>query len=1016
MIPERLVLSNFLSYGEPPQSLDFTRFHVACLTGANGHGKSALLDAITYALWGQARKGSHDRKPDDGLLRLGARQMRVEFTFRLDDGCYRVIRAFRKRPRSSVSEVELQVQDPATGVYRPLSEAGSAASTQARIDRLLAMDYETFTNSAFLVQGHADAFTRKGARQRKELLAQVLGLGRYDELQERARQRMQASQGEIERAQQRLAELDAELDRRAEVDAELLRVETSIEQTDDATARAEKTLQVARERHLRAVALRQENVRCQTDVERLEASARRLGEQRAELVQRRDQDAAILSAAARIDAEITEYEALQVESTDLSQRLQQVRRLESEIGQLRQQVQAARHEVEQQLASWDTRRESLDEGLLKIDAILQRGAQIEADWAAVEADRRAFEVARERSRRAESLQRKHEGQLHAIALEERRLEERAHGLHARVQEVDAGLCEDALLQEQLAAAQVSLAAKRTSADQLQGLREQGTQIKVQVAQVQERLAALDDEERKLAERAAAFGRGDLAQCPLCGTGLDDRHRARLDAELATHTRELTSRRTQQQQQLADLERQLADRRAQYCVLESASDDLAQLESEVAHLRARRQQIAEHEVLRERLQTELRDAQRLLGEGLFAAPARSEATRLITELAALEFSAQELTQLEERLRTAGEIEARHQRLLRARTERSEMLARREQAETRATEARRVLAADGVAALERSELAGQEAALAALAYDEERHQQVRERLVEMADAPAARERLASARERQRADAAAMEQVTTEQQQVAAQREELTRRRQALVTELAELADAEQTCVAQQVALEDLRLQRDELLGFRGALQARREHLERLAAEARTLRAHRGEQERDQWLYAQLVEAFGKDGIQALVIESAIPEIEAEANAILRGLTDNRIQISIDSLRDLKGGGSRETLDVKIADEMGERSYSLYSGGEAFRTDFALRIALSKVLARRAGTRLRTLIIDEGFGTQDNEGLEQLREAIQQISCDFDKILVVTHLEELKNAFPVQIQVTKDPQLGSRFEIIT
>ena len=149
--------------------------------------------------------------------------------------------------------------------------------------------------------------------------------------------------------------------------------------------------------------------------------------------------------------------------------------------------------------------------------------------------------------------------------------------------------------------------------------------------------------------------------------------------------------------------------------------------------------------------------------------------------------------------------------------------------------------------------------------------------------------------------------------------------------------------------------------------------------------------------------------------MPEIEEEANAILARLTDNRIQIAIESLRDLKKGGTRETLDIKIADEIGERSYHLYSGGEAFRTNFALRIALSKVLARRAGTRLRTLIIDEGFGTQDSQGLEQLIEAIQVISRDFDKVLVVTHMPELKNAFPVQIEVTKYPDVGSRFEII-
>ena len=96
-------------------------------------------------------------------------------------------------------------------------------------------------------------------------------------------------------------------------------------------------------------------------------------------------------------------------------------------------------------------------------------------------------------------------------------------------------------------------------------------------------------------------------------------------------------------------------------------------------------------------------------------------------------------------------------------------------------------------------------------------------------------------------------------------------------------------------------------------------------------------------------------------------------------------------------------------------MYSGGEAFRVNFALRIALSQLLAERAGTQIRTLVIDEGFGTQDAEGLHALVSAIRTIQDDFDKILVVTHLEELKNAFPVRIEVRKDPVSGSTFDVV-
>ncbi len=164
-----------------------------------------------------------------------------------------------------------------------------------------------------------------------------------------------------------------------------------------------------------------------------------------------------------------------------------------------------------------------------------------------------------------------------------------------------------------------------------------------------------------------------------------------------------------------------------------------------------------------------------------------------------------------------------------------------------------------------------------------------------------------------------------------------------------------------------------------------------------------------------SFGKNGIQALIIENALPEIEEETNNLLDRLTSNATQITMESLRDLKSGRLKETLEIKISDELGMRDYEMYSGGEAFRIDFSLRIALSKLLARRAGTRLRTLVIDEGFGTQDEEGLDNIVQAIQSISDDFDKILVITHLETLKNAFPVKIEVTKFPEIGSRFKII-
>ena len=169
-----------------------------------------------------------------------------------------------------------------------------------------------------------------------------------------------------------------------------------------------------------------------------------------------------------------------------------------------------------------------------------------------------------------------------------------------------------------------------------------------------------------------------------------------------------------------------------------------------------------------------------------------------------------------------------------------------------------------------------------------------------------------------------------------------------------------------------------------------------------------------YGVLVDAFGRGGIQALLIEAALPELEAQANDLLARLTDHRMTLSLETQRQNRRGDFSETLEIRIADELGTRSYELFSGGEAFRIDFALRVALAKLLASRAGAPLRTLFIDEGFGTQDPSGRERLVEAIQIIQDEFDLILVVTHIEEMKDAFPVRIDVSKD-DTGSSLQVV-
>ncbi|RJP48206.1 MAG: SMC family ATPase [Anaerolineaceae bacterium] len=198
---------------------------------------------------------------------------------------------------------------------------------------------------------------------------------------------------------------------------------------------------------------------------------------------------------------------------------------------------------------------------------------------------------------------------------------------------------------------------------------------------------------------------------------------------------------------------------------------------------------------------------------------------------------------------------------------------------------------------------------------------------------------------------------------------------------------------------------------------EVLDSLRARKKGLAAEREEMTQQVARHKTLERAFGKDGVPALLIEQALPQIEAKANDLLDRLSNGTMSIRFATqaeYKDKKRDDLKETLDILISDGAGLRDYEMYSGGEAFRVNFAIRLALSEVLAGRKGARLQTLVIDEGFGSQDALGRQRLIEAINLVKPDFAKILVITHLDELKDAFPTRIEVEKTER-GSTVRVI-
>jgi exonuclease SbcC len=265
-----------------------------------------------------------------------------------------------------------------------------------------------------------------------------------------------------------------------------------------------------------------------------------------------------------------------------------------------------------------------------------------------------------------------------------------------------------------------------------------------------------------------------------------------------------------------------------------------------------------------------------------------------------------------------------------------------------------------------------------------------------------------------------ITETQNQLAVLTTEITRLQQEyddssahLAAALAEAPDLEATERSLHELLEQENNRRMEV----GAAQQKVMVLKDLKVRLKDITLQREDHARLVGQYKQLERAFGKDGVPALLIEQALPEIETRANDLLDRLSEGNMSVRFATqaqFKDKKREDLRETLDILISDGAGTRDYELYSGGEAFRVNFAIRLALSELLAKRAGARLQTLVVDEGFGSQDTMGRQHLIEAINLVKQDFAKVLVITHIDELKEAFPNRIEVEKTER-GSLVRVI-
>jgi exonuclease SbcC len=1031
MIPTELTLRNFMCYREDTNgaalTLPFDGLHVVCLSGENGAGKSALLDAITWALWGRARTA------DDDLIAQGASEMVVELTFQLGDQRYRVARR-RQRGRTgprggqSAGKGALDLHVFAGATWKPIAEA-TIRETQDRINDLLRMSYDTFINASFLLQGRADEFTARTPSERKQVLADILDLSVYTRLEERAKVRARAAddqskglRGRIENIAQQAEQAPFWREKVAEAEQRITALQTQI------TALQAHAHEI--EAQLRAL---------DTQASERKATLLRLSELQAEqqrrineitLVQERITAAAAL--VARRDAIAAGVHALQAAQAE-RERLEEVRgryfQLDQERASLKQALRDALNELRLQEAAAQQRLTQLHQHAEQRTTLASAIASGEALLVNLRPLTLERNQCQERLTGYEQQLNWLQDRQQALQRLETQLEQRRAALlttqqthQQRSAQLERQLADAPRWEIEFAAAQHAQHELETQSAQLAQLR---AQIQIYATEVGDQRALcrqLQEQADALKQRQAMLGTG-TETCPICLTPLGAEGQHRVADHYATELQALRERYANARTQAEQCEAQAQAAQAELSTAEVAVNKLRQ---QAASADLLQHQLAQAKTWRsewEAAQAELHILADQLAANAIDPPLQAEYAALQAEVANLgdlasltherQMLLERIRELDAELRQLDQIEGKLSAQRDALAAADLALAELPAAETTLAALTQQISSNDFAHPIRQRGREVEAAMNELAYSDAAYTAIKATIQELSHWDAEQRELVLAESRLSADQTILAQHQALQQTTSAELVRLEAHAAALQTALHvlpqvqaqahEIARQLQSLAAEQhSAQNDLGMKRGYLHTAEGALR----ELSVAQAELHTIETRRS-------LFAELAEACGKKGVQAMLIESAIPQIEDEANRLLARMTDNQMHLSLETQSETKKGDTVETLEIKIADALGTRVYDAFSGGEALRANFAVRIALSRLLARRAGARLETLVIDEGFGALDAIGRERMVEAITSVQTDFQRIIVITHIDELKDRFPATIEVSKTP-LGSYWEL--
>lgn len=1031
MIPVQLRLKNFLSYRDA--TLDFRGLHVACVCGANGAGKSSLLEAIAWVVWGQSRATT-----DDDVIHMGEVETQVTFTFICHQQSYRIIRT-RYRKRGSALEFQVKTD---TG-YRTLTGRGMRA-TQDLIQHHIRLDYDTFINSAYLRQGRADEFMQKRPSERKQILSDLLKLNQYEALAEKARERSRQVKAELDAVRKTIESIKHQLNNEPAIHSHITQLEDKQAALQHQQNEDHEQLKVLCAQQQQRQAWSRDQTLLQQQYQYMQQESDRLQQETVTLHHQCQALDAVIDRAEVITHEYHQFQALQREEEHLSDLFQQHQHTYQRYQTLKQEHSEAIAHIHDQLRTVDGQLEVLTQQQQEIEHIVQKRGQVDEGLAYLrDAKQQLARFDHRQTQAVPLIQRKQQIQQY-IQQQHIRLSTQLDDLQSSTNHLERRQTEQTSLQQELTSliSQLEYLEKRRHYQQqvrergierrsfMERLQERQRELERQLAEVDHKLhwlksgtkddAGIKDEAER--DEIISPGRTTFPPCPVCDRPLDAQHWQNVLTQQDEEHREIRSQLWVIREQLSASEKEIQILRQEYCDLERELAAYDQVLQHQGRVYAQLQTAKQNQQQLETLLHQKAKLERSLQQDDHSLELREELQAITQTLDQLQYDERNHALARgqvDRWRwaeiKAAEIQQAEKRRSHLNHQQHTLEAERKQLHVQLNNLQGSDTQQNLDALEQD--------IQRLSYDAERHAQVRKSLRQMQASNLHYQELQQAQQQRP--------ILTESVQAIVQRLEHTlQESQALKQKITDTQHHLSTHPDCQASIDDLETQiqqrrshLDEAIAQLGRLQQQQQQFDALNRQYQEYQQQQQHLHYQTRIYQELTTAFGKNGIQALMIENILPQLETESNRILGQLSGSQLHIQFVTQRVSKSQtrASRkiatkliDTLDILIADTQGTRSYETYSGGEAFRVNFSIRLALARLLAQRSGTALQMLIIDEGFGTQDQQGCDRLVSAINAIASDFACILTVTHMPHLKEAFQTRIEVTKDTN-GSSLSLI-